>query len=110
MLNQIDVSMLKREKEKILHGKAALKRLHSKKAVSFFVGFPFDPTSPTPTEYDKSRFIRHLIGFEKFFDPDEILVASELWDHLSGRRNTMQELLQLTTETVKQFCAVSKNL
>jgi hypothetical protein len=98
------------EKEKILHGKAALKRLHPKKSISFFIGFPFDPTSQSATGYEKTRFMRHLIGFEKFFDPGEILVASELWDHLAGERNTMEELLRITTQTVKQFCAVSKNL
>jgi hypothetical protein len=95
------------EKEKILHAKAAFKRLNPTKEIKFYVGFPFDPTSKTVTGYDKERFMDYLIEFKKFFSPDEILIASELWDHLSGQENTMEEILQITAETVEQFCAVT---
>lgn len=91
------------EKEKILYAKAAFKVLHPKKEIRYYVGFPFDPTSDTPTAYNKKRFMDYLIEFKKFFSPDEILIASELWDHLSGEKNTMEQLLQIVSETVNQF-------
>jgi hypothetical protein len=91
------------EKEKILFAKAALKKNHTDKAVKFYVGFPFDPTSDTPTGYNKERFMNYLIEFKKFFAPEEILIASELWDHLSGQKNTMEQLLAIVSETVKHF-------
>ena len=93
------------EKQKILYGKAALKRLHPDKQVKFYIGFPFDPTSRTATGYDKERFVNHLVEFKKFFSPDEILIASELWDHLSGQSNTMEQILEVVTETVNLFCS-----
>lgn len=91
------------EKEKILHAKAALKRLHPRKTIRFFVGFPFDPTSDTPTGYDKTRFMDYLIEFKKFFAPEEVLIASELWDHLSGQSQTMEQVLRIVAETVNDF-------
>jgi hypothetical protein len=93
------------EKEKILYAKAALKRLNPNKIVTFYIGFPFDPTSKTPTGYDKERFMNHLIEFKKFFSPNEVLVASELWDHLSGSPNTMEQILEITARTVDRFCS-----
>ena len=90
------------EKQKILYGKAALKRLHPDKEVKFYIGFPFDPTSATPTGYDKTRFMNHLIEFKKFFSAVEVLLAGELWDHLSGETNTMEQLLEIVTATVNQ--------
>ncbi|PIQ68299.1 MAG: hypothetical protein COV91_04860 [Candidatus Taylorbacteria bacterium CG11_big_fil_rev_8_21_14_0_20_46_11] len=68
----------------------------------FLIGFPFDPTSATPTGYDKERFFNYLIEFKKFFTPDEVLIASEFWDFLSGSRNTMEKILDVITETVAQ--------
>lgn len=91
------------EKQKILYAKAAFKRLYPKKNIKFYVGFPFDPTSDTPTGYNKERFMNYLIEFKKFFSPDEILIASELWDHLSGEKRTMEEVLKIVTETVRDF-------
>ena len=44
----------------------------------------------------------------KYFDPNETLVASELWDLLSGHTETMEEILQIintiaTTEFLEKF-------
>lgn len=89
------------EKQKILYGKAAFKLINPNKNVKFFVGFPFDPTSEHPLEYDKQRFFSYLIEFKKFFDPEEVLLGSELWDHLSGSVNTMEEVLDIIRNTVK---------
>ena len=90
------------EKQKILYGKAALKLQNPDKNIRFLVGFPFDPTSPTPTGYDKTRFFNYLIEFKKFFAQDEVLIASEFWDFLSGSENTMEEILDVIAETVAQ--------
>ena len=83
------------EKQKILIAKAALKKRHPSKNILFFIGFPFDPTSPTPTNSDKKRFMDSIIEFNKFFSPDEVLVGDELWDRLSGDKNTMQQILDI---------------
>lgn len=91
------------EKQKILLAKAALKLKHREKVVRYYLGFPFDPTSNALTGYDKPRFIDHLIDFKKYFDPDEILIASELWDHLRGQPGSMEDLLNLVVETVREF-------
>lgn len=90
------------EKQKILYGKAALKLQNPDKNVRFLIGFPFDPTSTTSTGYDKERFFNYLIEFKKFFAHEEVLIASELWDFLSGSQNTMEEILDVITETVLQ--------
>ncbi|OGI78654.1 hypothetical protein A3C57_01925 [Candidatus Nomurabacteria bacterium RIFCSPHIGHO2_02_FULL_33_12] len=91
------------EKQKILFGKAALQMLYPNHKIKFFVGFPFDPTSPKSTGYDKKRFFNYLIEFKKFFAEDEILIASEFWDFLSGSKNTMEEILGVISETVSQI-------
>jgi len=88
------------EKQKILYGKASLKLLNPGKNIRFIVGFPFDPTSNSPTGYDKTRFFNYLIEFKKFFAQDEVLIASEFWDFLSGSQNTMEEILEIISETV----------
>ncbi len=88
------------EKQKILYGKAALQLQNPGKKIKFFIGFPFDPTSSMPTGYDKNRFFDYLIEFKKFFAQDEILIASEFWDFLSGSNNTMEEILDVIAETV----------
>ena len=91
------------EKQKILYGKAALMLLHRKKEIKFMIGFPFDPTSDSPTKYNKERFFNYLIEFKKFFDMNEILIGSELWDHLSGEENTMDKALEIIRKTVKKI-------
>lgn len=91
------------EKQKILYGKAALKLQNPSKNIKFFVGFPFDPTSTEATGHDKQRFFDYLIEFKKFFSTDEVLIAGELWDFLSGQRGTMNAILDVITETVSQI-------
>lgn len=89
------------EKQKILYAKAALKMINPNKEVRYFLGFPFDPTSTTPTGYDKERFFNYLIEFKKFFCPDEVLLSSELWNHLSGQKNTMEEIFEIISRTIE---------
>ncbi len=90
------------EKQKILYGKAALKLQNPEKDIKFFMGFPFDPTSETPTGHNKERFFNYLVEFKKFFDQEEVLIADELWDFLSGNRETMNDILDVIAETVSQ--------
>lgn len=96
------------EKQKILEGKAALYKIFPNKNINFFVGFPFDPTSDTPTDFDKTRFLGSIINMTKFFDPDETLVAKELWNFLSGETNTMEKIIEIinkisTSEFMEKF-------
>lgn len=90
------------EKQKILYGKAALKLQNPDKNIKFLIGFPFDPTSATSTSFNKERFFDYLIEFKKFFAQNEVLIASEFWDFLSGSQNTMEEILDVIIETVSQ--------
>lgn len=90
------------EKQKILYGKAALKLQNPNKNIKFLIGFPFDPTSPTSTGYNKERFFNYLIEFKNFFAHEEVLIAGELWDFLSNSQNTMEEILDVIAETVTQ--------
>ena len=89
------------EKLKILSAKACLKRKYPNKEIRYFIGFPFDPLSDTPTGHDKERFMKHLIEFEKYFDPKEVLLAGELWDKLSGEENTMENILDIINRIAK---------
>ncbi len=89
------------EKLKILSAKACLKLKYPDKEIRYFIGFPFDPLSDTPTGYNKERFMKHLIEFEKYFDPKEVLLAGELWDRLSGELNTMEKLLEIINKIAK---------
>lgn len=73
------------------------------KKIRFLVGFPFDPTSPTPTDYDKTRFFKYLIEFKKFFAQEEVLIAGEFWDFLSGSTGTMEEILEVIRDTALQL-------
>ena len=83
------------EKQKILQSKAVLQRVYPSKRIHYYFGFPFDPTSSEETSSNKLRFIRYLIETEKFCDPNEILIADELWSYLSGSENTMSEILTI---------------
>lgn len=84
------------EKQKILEGKAALFNKFPNHEISFFLGFPFDPTSKdSATGFDKERFTKSVINLNKSFAPDEILLAGELWDKLSGETNTMEQILAI---------------
>ncbi|MBU2595313.1 TdeIII family type II restriction endonuclease [Patescibacteria group bacterium] len=91
------------EKQKILYGKAAFKLMNRNKKINFYIGFPFDPTASKSTDYDKERFFKYLIEFKKFFDPEEVLIGPELWDHLSGSKGTMEEMLEIISNVVKRY-------
>jgi hypothetical protein len=91
------------EKQKILHAKAALKNANPGKTIRYFIGFPFDPTSPEPTGCNKARFFDYLVEFKKFFSPDEVLIADELWDRLCGIPQTMRQILDVISKTVEAF-------
>ena len=106
------------EKQKILEGKAALYSKFSGKQINFYIGFPFDPTvdpaKESVTSYEKTRFLGSIINMTKYFAPDETLIASELWDFLSGQTNTMEEILQIinsisTTSFLDKFQLLNDN-
>lgn len=86
---------MRSEKQKILEAKAAMFLCYPNKKVYYFMGFPFDPTSSTPTGSDKKRFLASIVDGEKYFDHKEILLAGELWDYLSETPNTMQQILNI---------------
>ena len=109
---------MKGEKQKILEGKAALFHLFPDKEIHFFFGFPFDPTVDVETEcvtsYDKTRFFNSIVNAHKFCAKDEFLVASELWDFLSGKKNTMEEVLEIintiaTPDFISKFHLLQDN-
>lgn len=83
------------EKEKILTAKSVLLLMYPNHIINFFMGFPFDPNSQTSTGYDKESFIDTIIGGEKHFALNEFLLASELWEFLSGEKDAMQEILNI---------------
>lgn len=83
------------EKQKILQAKAALYNGFPGKIISYYIGFPFDPTSNIPTGHDKIRFLDYLVDGSKYFSLDEVLLANELWDFLSGDSNTMEQILEI---------------
>lgn len=83
------------EKQKILEAKAALMHIYPDKKINYFIGFPFDPTSFTPTESDKIRFLNSIVDGIKYFDLREVLLGEELWDFLSGKKGTMKNLLDI---------------
>ncbi len=97
------------EKQKILEGKAALFKKFPGKQINFFIGFPFDPTNEeSETGCNKPRFLGSIINMNKFFAANEVLLASELWDSLSGELSTMEQLLQIinavaTTEFLTKY-------
>ena len=86
------------EKQKILEGKAALFNKYQGKEIFFYIGFPFDPTSDESTNFDKNRFLNSIINMTKYFDQNETLIASELWDLLSGEANTMEDILDIIND------------
>jgi len=87
--------IFKSEKEKILYAKAGLKNKFPDKEILYYLGFPFDPLNENKCGFNKNRFFNYGIDFKKFFDPNEVLLADELWDFLSGERNTMQTILEV---------------
>lgn len=106
------------EKQKILEGKAALYRQFPGRQIHFYIGFPFDPTvnpaTDAVTSFNKTRFLGSIINMTKYFAPNETLVASELWDFLSGQQNTMEEILEIinsisTTAFLEKFQLLCDN-
>ena len=96
------------EKQKILNGKAVLKKKFGNKEIRYFIGFPFDPLNNNDTGYNKERFMKSVIELEKFFHEEEIILADKLWDKLSGEKNTMREILDIiniisTPEFIDKF-------
>jgi len=83
------------EKQKMLQAKAVLLLMFPGYKVNFYMGFPFDPNSQTPTGYDKENFLKTIVDGEKYFAKDEILLAGELWEFLSGEKGAMQEILDI---------------
>jgi hypothetical protein len=109
---------MKGEKQKILEGKAALFHLFPDKEIHFFFGFPFDPTvnpaNENVTSYNKTRFLHSIVNANKFVAQNEVLVASELWNFLSGEENTMEEILAIintiaTTNFLSKFHLLQEN-
>ena len=87
--------IMRDEKRQILETRSAFSLKYPNKEIDFYIGFPFDPYSPSPTESDKDNFLKMIIGGEKYFALDEVLLANELWDFLSSEENAMQEILNI---------------
>ncbi|MDD5615039.1 MAG: TdeIII family type II restriction endonuclease [Candidatus Methanoperedens sp.] len=102
------------EKQKILQAKATLYIEFPGKEIHYYIGFPFDPTSDTPTGHDKARFLDYLVDGSKYFALDEVLLAKELWDFLSGDNNTMEQILEIinaiaTPEFMNKYNYLNEN-
>ncbi len=102
------------EKQKILQAKAALYNEFPGKEIKFYIGFPFDPTSDTPTGHDKTRFLNYLVDGSKYFALDEVLLANELWDFLSDDTDTMEQILEIinaiaTPEFMNKYNYLNEN-
>ncbi len=93
--------IFKGEKEKILYAKAGLKNKFPDKKIFYYLGFPFDPLNEQKCGFNKIRFFNYGVEFKKFFDPEEVLLADELWDFLSGEDNTMQTILEIINSISK---------
>jgi len=109
---------MKGEKQKILEGKAALFRKFPEKQIRFYMGFPFDSTVDTKNEsitsFNKFRFLGQIINMNKYFDSNETLIASDLWDTLSGDVNTMEQILKIinavsTTDFLSKYQFLNEN-
>jgi hypothetical protein len=93
--------IFKEQKNKFLNGKAALKNKYPQKKVFFYLGFPFDPLHTERCGYDKERFFNYSVDFKKYFAPEEVLLADELWNFLSQEKNTMEEILSIINVIAK---------
>jgi hypothetical protein len=103
---------MKGEKQKILEGKAALSWLYPNHKISFYIAFPFDPTvnplNDPVTSHDKTRFLSSIVNMNKYFDPNEVLIADDFWCFLSGQKDSMSEILKIiqiisTTTFLEKF-------
>ena len=93
--------IFKEQKTKFLNGKAALKNKFPSKKIYFYLGFPFDPLHTEKCGYDKTRFFDYSVDFKKYFDPEEVLLADELWNFLSQEKGTMEEILSIINRIAK---------
>lgn len=93
--------IFKEQKNKFLHGKAALKLKFQHKKIYYYLGFPFDPLHSEKCGHDKDRFFNYSVDFKKYFALEEILLADELWNFLSQGDNTMQEILHIINSIAK---------
>lgn len=93
--------IFKEQKTKFLNAKAALKNKFPSKKIYFYLAFPFDPLHTEKCGYDKTRFFNYSIDFKKYFDPDEVLLADELWNFLSQENDTMEEILFIINRIAK---------
>jgi hypothetical protein len=82
-------------KDTMLLAKCGLKNCEPNKKISYYMAFPFDPFSSTPTGCDKNNFMEKNIDCKKYLAPDEILLADDFWDFLSDTKNTMQQILDI---------------
>lgn len=82
------------EKQKILYAKAAFKYLYPEKEIKYYVGFPFDPTATSPTEYDKERFFNYLVEFKKFFSYEEVLLRKNCGIIYPGKKIRWRKYLK----------------
>ena len=103
------------EKRKILEAKSALFNKFQDKNIKYYIGFPFDPTSNSETGYEKKRFLSSIVGGSKYLDLKEIIIASEFWNLLSGRKNTMNDILSIinkiaTPEFMEKFEFINNHL
>lgn len=83
------------EKQKILIGRAVLRKLYPNKRVNYLFGFPFDPTAENSIGYDKRRFLNYLVEAEKFVAEDDFLIADEFWSFLASSNNAMSDILDI---------------
>ena len=90
--------IFKVEKAKVLEATLALKNKYPNKRVKYFLGFPFDPLSETPTGYDKSRYMDYSVDFRKYFSEEQFLLSAELWDFLSDTKHTMETILEIISK------------
>ncbi len=109
--------VFKVEKEKVLEAKSALKNYYPEKEIHYLLGFPFDPLSDSSTGFDKQRYMNYSVAFRKYFAENEFLLSTELWDFLSGEKNTMENILEIinniaTTEflSILQFIQDNNNI
>lgn len=106
--------IFKNEKEKILSAKAGLKNDLKEKEIHYYLGFPFDPLSEDPCGFDKEKYMNYSIDCTKYFEQGEVLLASELWDFLSGDIKTMEQIIEIinaiaTTEFIENYEFLNNN-
>lgn len=79
------------------------------KNVYYYLAFPFDPLNSNSCGFDKHRFFNYSIDFKKFFDNDEVLLADEFWNFVSGENETMPTILKIINSISKPDFMTSYN-